>query len=162
MSGIITRQKRSNGARGFPVAALVLLVIAGVAFCHQYQEWKHLVPTKETTTTTKDTDQKFFEILQQIASLQTNLTKSISDIEKQGKEVKAAVDGIEEDLQDRVPAKTKTVHPAKTKTAQDLKTSSEQFVSYTPSKWEQMWLDNVDEWTKTKRICEVLLHEQAE
>jgi hypothetical protein len=36
------------------------------------------------------------------------------------------------------------------------------FVSYTPSKWEQLWLDNVDEWGKGRKICEVILGEQKD
>ena len=30
-------------------------------------------------------------------------------------------------------------------------------VSYTPSKWEQLWLDNVDEWTTARKVCDVIL-----
>jgi hypothetical protein len=34
------------------------------------------------------------------------------------------------------------------------------FVSYTSSEWEQLWLDNVDEWQEKQQICQVLLHDQ--
>jgi hypothetical protein len=47
-------------------------------------------------------------------------------------------------------------------TATHLVPKHRKFVSYTPSKWEQLWLDNVDEWAKAKKICDVILVDQAE
>jgi hypothetical protein len=39
-------------------------------------------------------------------------------------------------------------------TASHLVPKRRKFVSYTPSKWEQLWLDNVDEWANsTKRFA---------
>jgi hypothetical protein len=36
------------------------------------------------------------------------------------------------------------------------------FISYSSSKWEQLWLDKVDEWANTRKICEVILGEQKD
>ena len=36
------------------------------------------------------------------------------------------------------------------------------FVSYTPSKWETMWVNNVQNWTDDEEICKVLMDDQAE
>jgi hypothetical protein len=40
------------------------------------------------------------------------------------------------------------------------KKNRRKFVSYTSSEWEQLWLDNVDEWQEKKEICQVLLNDQ--
>ena len=36
------------------------------------------------------------------------------------------------------------------------------FISYTSSKWETMWMDNVNQWAESKQICDVLLNDQAQ
>ena len=40
--------------------------------------------------------------------------------------------------------------------------SRRKFVSYTSSKWEQLWLDNVDSWARNQSICQVLMEEQQQ
>jgi len=40
--------------------------------------------------------------------------------------------------------------------------SRRRFVSYRSSEWEQMWLENIDQWTREQKICHVLLSEQAQ
>ena len=40
--------------------------------------------------------------------------------------------------------------------------SYRKFVSYTSSKWEQLWLDHVDDWARNRSICNILLNQQAE
>lgn len=44
--------------------------------------------------------------------------------------------------------------------AQQYQKSRRKFVSYTPSAWEQIWLDNVDTWARNRTICEHLMSDE--
>lgn len=43
-----------------------------------------------------------------------------------------------------------------------LKPCRRKFVSYTSSAWEQLWLNNVDSWSRNHSICQVLLEQQLD
>jgi hypothetical protein len=43
----------------------------------------------------------------------------------------------------------------------DRQQNRRKFISYTSSYFEKLWLEHVDTWTSEKKICEVLLDQQA-
>lgn len=55
---------------------------------------------------------------------------------------------------------TASTHSSSTPDESSSKVRRRKFVSYTSSTWEQLWLDNVDQWAQNQSICSVLMEDQ--